>query len=87
MGADKPDLGRYEVTKEESDKGAFKTPVLRDLLRTAPYMHDGSVNTLSKIGHQPRMSDDTRAWLRKHYEPHNRRLEELLGHDLSAWNQ
>jgi hypothetical protein len=42
--------------------------------------------TLSKIGHRPTMSGETRAWLRRHYEPHNRRLEELLERDLGAWN-
>jgi cytochrome c peroxidase len=40
------DLGRFEVTKEASDAGAFKTPTLRDCARRAPYMHDGSVPTL-----------------------------------------
>ena len=49
MSAEKPDLGRYEVTKDEKDKGAFKTPMLRDLLKTAPYMHDGSVPTLEAV--------------------------------------
>ena len=49
MNADQPDLGRFEVTKEEADKGAFKTPVLRDLLKTAPYMHDGSLETLEDV--------------------------------------
>jgi cytochrome c peroxidase len=49
MSADEPDLGRYEITKEEADKGAFKTPILRDLQRTAPYMHDGSVATLEEV--------------------------------------
>lgn len=49
MKAAKPDLGRYEVTKEEKDKGAFKTPGLRDLTRTAPYMHDGTQKTLEEV--------------------------------------
>jgi cytochrome c peroxidase len=49
MSAEKPDLGRYEVTKQESDKGAFKTPTLRDIQKTAPYMHDGSVATLEEV--------------------------------------
>lgn len=49
MDAENPDLGRYEVTKEEKDKGAFKTPTLRDISRTAPYMHDGSVATLEEV--------------------------------------
>jgi cytochrome c peroxidase len=49
MAVETPDLGRYEVTKEEKDKGAFKTPMLRDLSKTAPYMHDGSVATLEEV--------------------------------------
>ena len=46
MDKDKPDLGRYEVTKQDGDKGRFKTPTLREIHRTAPYMHDGSEKTL-----------------------------------------
>jgi len=40
------DLGRYAVTKNDADRGAFKTPTLRNIALTAPYMHDGSVKTL-----------------------------------------
>jgi len=40
------DVGRFTVTKEEKDTGALKTPTLRDIARTAPYFHDGSVTTL-----------------------------------------
>jgi cytochrome c peroxidase len=43
------DEGRYAVTKVEADKGAFKTPTLRDLSKRAPYMHDGSVKTLREV--------------------------------------
>jgi cytochrome c peroxidase len=43
------DLGRYEQTKRESDKGAFKTPTLRNVALTAPYMHDGSLKTLRAV--------------------------------------
>lgn len=48
VGMDKPnpDMGRYDVTKEDKDKGAFKTPTLRNIALTAPYMHDGSEPTL-----------------------------------------
>jgi cytochrome c peroxidase len=51
VGMDKkePDLGRYAVTKDDKDRGAFKTPILRDLTRTAPYMHDGSEPTLESV--------------------------------------
>jgi len=43
------DLGRYEQTKVEADKGAFRTPALRNVALTAPYMHDGSVKTLKDV--------------------------------------
>jgi cytochrome c peroxidase len=43
------DLGRYSETKVESDKGAFKTPTLRNIALTAPYMHDGSLKTLKAV--------------------------------------
>jgi len=42
------DPGRYALTGEPADIGAFKTPTLRDVARRAPYMHDGSVPTLSE---------------------------------------
>ena len=43
------DVGRFAVTKQEPDRGAFKTPTLRDVALTAPYMHDGSLPTLEKV--------------------------------------
>ena len=43
------DLGRYNETKVEADKGAFRTPTLRSIAQTAPYMHDGSQRTLSDV--------------------------------------
>lgn len=49
MDKENPDLGRYVVTKKEEDKGAFKTPGLRDVSKTAPYMHDGSQSTLEEV--------------------------------------
>jgi cytochrome c peroxidase len=42
-------LGRYAVTRELSDMGAFKTSTLRNIELTAPYMHDGSVKTLEEV--------------------------------------
>lgn len=39
-------LGRYEITKVESDKMVFKVPSLRNVAKTAPYYHDGSIPTL-----------------------------------------
>lgn len=49
MDKPKPDLGRYTVTKKESDKGAFKTPTLRNIAASAPYLHDGSAKTLEDV--------------------------------------
>lgn len=42
------DLGRYNVTKEESDKKVFKVPSLRNVAETGPYFHDGSIKTLDE---------------------------------------
>jgi cytochrome c peroxidase len=49
MDRPSPDLGRYEVTKFEGHQGAFKTPTLREIARTAPYLHDGSETTLGGV--------------------------------------
>jgi cytochrome c peroxidase len=43
------DLGRYLVTRQPKDLGAFKTPTLRDIELTTPYMHDGSEKTLLDV--------------------------------------
>jgi len=43
------DLGRYNQTKAEADKGSFKTPTLRNVALSAPYMHDGSLKTLKDV--------------------------------------
>jgi cytochrome c peroxidase len=40
------DNGRYNVTKDEKDRHAFKVPTLRNVARTFPYLHDGSKKTL-----------------------------------------
>jgi len=49
MDQPNPDLGRYNVTKNPRDWGSFKTPPLRDVEHTAPYMHDGSHATLEEV--------------------------------------
>ena len=43
------DEGRARVTNAALDRGAFKTPTLREVARTAPYMHDGSFATLREV--------------------------------------
>lgn len=49
MELEKPDKGRAEISKLAGDTGSFKTPTLREIARTAPYMHDGSVKTLEEV--------------------------------------
>jgi len=43
------ELGRFNVTHIISDIGKFKTPTLRNISLTAPYMHDGSIQTLEQV--------------------------------------
>lgn len=45
----RPDHGRYEVTRDPADLWRFKTPGLRNVALTAPYMHDGSLQTLEEV--------------------------------------
>ncbi len=43
------DEGRYLITRNEADRGAFKTPTVRDVTKHPPYMHDGSIPTLREV--------------------------------------
>ncbi len=43
------DLGRYRVTRDPADRWSFKTPSLRNVALTAPYMHDGSLRRLEDV--------------------------------------
>ncbi len=43
------DAGRYELTRQQPDWGAFRTPSLRNSAKTPPYMHDGSLATLEDV--------------------------------------
>ena len=49
MDQETPDVGRHAVTKDTVDTGAFKTPTVRNVALTAPYMHDGSMATLEEV--------------------------------------
>jgi cytochrome c peroxidase len=44
-----PDFGRMEITGDPTDLWSYKTPMLRNVARTAPYMHDGSLATLREV--------------------------------------
>ena len=48
MDAETPDVGRAKVSGQEKDTGAFKTPTLLDISKSAPYFHNGSVATLEE---------------------------------------
>lgn len=48
LDTENPDLGRGKVSGNESETGAFTTPTLRDVTRSAPYFHDGSSATLEE---------------------------------------
>jgi len=71
MDQKEPDVGRFKVTQNPQDTGAFKTPTLRDIARSAPYFHDGSAKTLEEAvdvmlgGGKPNQYLD-----RKNLEPH-----------------
>jgi cytochrome c peroxidase len=71
IGMDKtnPDLGRYIVSRKEEDKGAFKTPGLRDIARTAPYMHDGSLKTLEEVVEHYDKGGIKNKWLHQDVRP------------------
>jgi cytochrome c peroxidase len=43
------DSGRYSMTRNAEDRGRFRTATLREISRTAPYMHDGSIQTLEDV--------------------------------------
>ena len=49
MDRPKPDLGREDATKNPADRGKFKTPGLRNVALTFPYLHDGSERTLREV--------------------------------------
>lgn len=43
------DLGLYSITKRDEDKYVFRVPSLRNVAKSAPYLHDGSVQTLKEV--------------------------------------
>jgi cytochrome c peroxidase len=65
MSAKEPDLGRYTVTKNDRDRGAFKTPTLLDVSKSAPYFHNGSVATLEQAVDQMLGGGLPNQWLDK----------------------
>ncbi len=49
VGVSFSDQGRADVTKKRDDRFKFRTPPLRNVAQTAPYMHDGSMSTLTEV--------------------------------------
>ena len=69
MNKESPDLGRFTVTKNEADKGTYKTPTLRDVARRGPYMHDGSQKNLEEVVAFYDQGGHTNHWLSKEIQP------------------
>lgn len=63
------DKGRYEVTRDPRDVGAFKTPMLREVSRRAPYMHDGSIATLEEAVQHYARGGTPNPWLSDEIQP------------------
>jgi len=78
MGKENPDLGRYEVTKVEKDKGAFKTPTIRNVALSAPYMHDGSLKTLEEVVEHYNKGGTPNPWLSDKMPPLKLTAQEKL---------
>jgi cytochrome c peroxidase len=69
MDRPKPDLGQYNITGQEADKGAFKTPTLREIAQTGPYMHDGSLATLEEVVEHYDKGGIKNPWLHQDIKP------------------
>jgi len=69
MTAKNPDLGYFTISKLEGHKGAFKTPTLREIASTAPYMHDGSQKTLEEVVAFYNKGGHPNKWLSKKVKP------------------
>lgn len=77
MDQPEPDWGRYGITKRDRDRGAFKTPTLRNVANTPPYMHNGQFKTLDQVVR----------WLVKGGYPNEHLSAELRPLDLSLHEQ
>ena len=71
------DEGRFVVTVVEADKGAFKTPGLRETTKHAPYMHDGSLATLRDVMVHYNVGGIANPWLSPKMKPLDLTDEEI----------
>ncbi|MCA9084581.1 MAG: cytochrome-c peroxidase [Planctomycetaceae bacterium] len=78
MDKESPDLGRFVVTKVEKDKGAFKTPTIRNVAFSAPYMHDGSLRTLEEVVEHYNKGGTPNPWLSDKMTPLKLNAQEKL---------
>jgi len=69
LSTDLSELGRFLVSKQRSDIGAFKTPQLRNIALTGPYMHDGSMQTLWDVMDHYNKGGEANAYLDGGIEP------------------
>lgn len=83
MDKPKPDLGRFDITRHDEDKGAFKTPTLREIEHTGPYMHDGSLKTLEEVVEHYDRGGIKNPWLDARIKPLNLSQQEKT--DLVAF--
>ena len=77
------DLGRFRVTRRAEDRGRFKTPTLRQLRLTSPYMHDGSFDNLDAVVDFYDAGGNANQW--RDAELHPLRLTALEKRDLIAF--
>lgn len=68
-GNAEPDMGRYGQKPLNAMKGAFKTPTVREVTRTAPYFHDGSAKTLMEVVEHYDRAGDVKANLSPNIKP------------------
>jgi cytochrome c peroxidase len=85
IGMDKPtpDVGREAISKLEGDRGSFKTPTLREVARSAPYMHDGSLKSLDEVVNHYSNGGIKNRWLDEELFPLN--LTDAEKKDLVAF--
>lgn len=83
IGLNDDDVGRYAIQKIARNKGAFKTPTLRDVALTAPYMHNGAYKTLEEVVEHYNRGGDSKDNLSPNIMPLNLNKQEKA--DLVAF--
>lgn len=76
MTGKEPDVGREALSKLAGDRGAFKTPTLREIAKTGPYMHDGSLKTLEEVVEHYNKGGIANEWLDEELVPLNLTADE-----------